>query len=514
MKLAVLNNEFSLRPQAVKNYEASGQHNSRNSFLKDSSVYPQDQMTVSSLVKHVIQSTDSREVELTYSVPLKEVSALIIDKKGIRTKIEMENLPQELRVIDSPELFSSFVKNTYAKVNTLSNGECRLYVNHKLLGGGRDDPEGSMTPRTQGGKIVLDTEPKFEKVKDFKDDLSNRLQQELQVIKNGLNTAKPSKLAQSYIQLLKESMDALEGGIIFTQLYQQNIRNEDQVTFAIMSNNLPQVTRVGININALRELVNDPLSNTELHHIERELFQYAINQVLSTESASSYIHKTLEERNNFPNNVILADIFVGRKEGKIKEEQGLPEIHTVVLWKKADDTIVLIDPSAQGFSSFLRDKLFGEFDIKVELPKLGSKDGLLYGINYSEYSNKNIKRRDCIDVAAKIGLELNELQKVFNDGDVDIIQKEAIKHITNDIKVNDSLDSVKKLNLPFGDLLSTSKEVREYNYKLINNYASLKAEITNKKLTKFEPVLNFEKEIKSFKGLETLMNAVNLLKEI
>ena len=76
------------------------------------------------------------------------------------------------------------------------------------------------------------------------------------------------------------------------------------------------------------------------------------------------------------------------------------------------------------------------------------------------------------------------------------------------------MDSVKKLNLPFGDLLSTSKEVREYNYKLINNYASLKAEITNKKLTKFEPVLNFEKEIKSFKGLETLMNAVNLLKEI
>ena len=512
MKLTVLNNEFSLRPQTVKNYEASKQYNSRNSALKDSSVYPQDKIVVSSLVKHVIQSTDSREVELTYSIPLKEVSALIIDKDGTRTKIETVNLPQELMVIDSPELFNSFVKNTYAKVNTLSNGECRLYVNHKLLGGGRDDHEGSMTPRTQGRKIVLDAEPKFEKVKEFKDDLSNRLQQELQLIKNGSNTAKPSKLTQSYVQLLNESIDALENGVIFTQLYQENIRNEDQVTFAIMNNNLPQVTRIGINQNALRELVDDPLSNDELHHIEGKLFHHAIDQVLSTEPASSYIQKPLEEHHVFPNNVILADIFVGRKEGKIKEEQGLPEIHTVVLWRKTDNTIVLIDPSMQGFSSFLKDKLLHEFGIEVELPKLGSKDGLLYGINYSEYSNKNIKKRDCIDVAAKIGLELNELQKMFNN--VEIIQREAIKRITNDIKINDSLDSVKKLNLPFGDLLSTNKEIRKYDYELINNYANIKTEITNKKLAKFEPVLNFEKEIKSFKSLETLINAVNLLKEI
>ena len=102
---------------------------------KNSRVFPQDKIDITGIAKQVIQSIDNRQIELTYSIPLKKISVEIINKDGSRIEVKNENLPKELREISDPEVFSSFLRNTYAKVTTLSDGEYRLYINHRLLGG-------------------------------------------------------------------------------------------------------------------------------------------------------------------------------------------------------------------------------------------------------------------------------------------------------------------------------------------------------------------------------------------
>jgi hypothetical protein len=151
MKLNILNNEYHFKPQDIQRYQINEQDN--NNFSKSQSTYPQDKVDVSSIAKSVIQSIYNRQVELTYSIALKKVSAEIINKDRSIIQIKNENLPKELREISCPKVFDAFLKNTYAKVNTLGNGEHKLDINHRLLGGmlkaKKSYESGSITPTTQ-----------------------------------------------------------------------------------------------------------------------------------------------------------------------------------------------------------------------------------------------------------------------------------------------------------------------------------------------------------------------------
>lgn len=105
---------------------------------ENSCIFPKDKIDIADIAKQVIQSTDDRQVELTYSIPLKRISADIINKDGSRIEVKNENLPKELKEISDPKLFFTFLRNTYAKITELSDGDYKFYINHKLLGGNKE----------------------------------------------------------------------------------------------------------------------------------------------------------------------------------------------------------------------------------------------------------------------------------------------------------------------------------------------------------------------------------------
>ena len=126
MKLNTINNEYQLRSQNMHHQE-SGKYN--NNFLKNKLTYPQDKVDISNVAQQIIQSVDSKQIKLTYSIPFKKISAEVINEDGSRIEVKNENLPKELQGINSSDVFNRFFKNTYAKVSTLSDGNYKLNIN-------------------------------------------------------------------------------------------------------------------------------------------------------------------------------------------------------------------------------------------------------------------------------------------------------------------------------------------------------------------------------------------------
>lgn len=116
-----------------------------------------------------------------------------------------------------------------------------------------------------------------------------------------------------------------------------------------------------------------------------------------------------------PNNhVALLDI-VARENGAIKQDttnSKFPETHTILLWKKTDSTIFVIDPNQKTFSDFVVQTLqaLGE-DINNE-PALSTtfyKNNYLLENGEPKIGSGAGYMRDCIDIAIKVGFELNRL---------------------------------------------------------------------------------------------------------
>ena len=109
MKLNVVDTGYNLRPQEV--YKNRGTEQVSNNFLRDnSSIYPKDKVDITGIAKHIMQSVNGRQVELTYSLYKQKVSAEIINENGEKIAIKNENLPNELKEISSPEIFSAFLQ--------------------------------------------------------------------------------------------------------------------------------------------------------------------------------------------------------------------------------------------------------------------------------------------------------------------------------------------------------------------------------------------------------------------
>ena len=432
MKLNNVNNEYQLRSQDTQRCHANEQHHNNDS-LKSKSIYPQDRIDLSTVTKQSIQSTDRTQVELTYSLPLKKVSAEIINKDGVRIEIKNENLPKELQKINSPEVFNLFLKNTYAKVTSLSDGEYKLDVNHRLLGGVKDDPEGSMTPRTQGGK-------EFNITSGYTDEFCKQNLEKLLKEKETLTSIiEPTTFVRKCVKETEKALEALKIGVIFKQVYQQNIRKKDLTNFVDLTDKKPKVIRYGINPSALGIVVEQPFNKKIVHPIEKDLLQLAGEYLNKVPNAESVLNK---ESKLYPNNVVLVDIFV-RDNEKIKEYQdsGYPETHTVALWKKTDTEYLLIDPSKVDFSKDLAQEIGKILSISI---KVHSPTGnILYGTggkdtSYNELKSISIgehKHRDCVDIATKVGFEINELQTDDNITKLDEVERAMNLQISNQKKV-------------------------------------------------------------------------------
>ena len=432
MKLNILNNEYHFKPQDIQRYQINEQDN--NDFSKGQSTYPQDKVDVSSIAKCVIQSIDNRQVELTYSIALKKVSAEIINKDRSRIEVKNENLPKELRGITCPKVFDAFLKNTYAKVNPLGNGEYKLDIHHKLLGGGKDDPEGSMTPRTQGKRLEL----KNNFCQEFQQKHVKSLKDSITQVNKGYNP-----FINKALEKTEKTILALKEGILFVQDYQQNIRSKDLQNFNFQSLEIkkgsPITKRFGMYPDALAHLIGTEVKKNQLHELEKLLFIEAHEHLKLQLSAEKYINVDNYE---YPNNVVLVDIFV-RENEKIKEylDSGNPETHTIALWKKTDTEYLLIDPSKVDFSKDLAQDIgkLLSISIKIHTPT----GNILYGTGgkdtlYNELKSTPIgehKHRDCVDIATKVGFEINELETDYNITKLDEIERAMNLQISNQKKV-------------------------------------------------------------------------------
>ena len=161
--------------------------------------------------------------------------------------------------------------------------------------------------------------------------------------------------------------------------------------------------------------------NITLHPLEVINLQNAINDLNLKE-----INKT-----------VLIDIFArDQLTGLIKwQDNGLPETHTVVLFRNSEKQFVIIDPSNSSFSKHLstNNKLISDqleiLTLQKEL-RIYEQDKLIgTGSNPYQY-------RDCIDIAVKIAFGLNKIQEL----DINKIeQTKTIQEVTNQKEINENI---------------------------------------------------------------------------
>lgn len=76
-----------------------------------------------------------QEIEFTYSPEDRSVSARLLLSKDRSVPIAPENLPKELRSLPSAEAFYSYLAHSATHVTRLGDGENRVYLHGRLLGG-------------------------------------------------------------------------------------------------------------------------------------------------------------------------------------------------------------------------------------------------------------------------------------------------------------------------------------------------------------------------------------------
>lgn len=223
--------------------------------------------------------------------------------------------------------------------------------------------------------------------------------------------------------------------IVFETVYQENISDAEKINYKI-----PAVLHYGINTQELSDLVGAYLDTKTLHPIEHNLFKKAFDYLISVQSTEKYLTTGKEL---YPNNVVLVDIFA-RENDAIKNDKGVPETHTIALWKKKAEEIVLIDPSKVDFSSYMKKPLMELANITITTLEPTGK--ILYGsegkpTEYSAYSNPKPSPRDCVDIAIKVGFEIQEQQKSCSK--LQDIQNNMLQQISNQKTIAPHMSLVK-----------------------------------------------------------------------
>jgi len=185
-------------------------------------------------------------------------------------------------------------------------------------------------------------------------------------------------------------------------------------------NNITRAYRLHEEPAVTRFLIDKAQKNSEA---EMEVFKRAIDHLQYVPSSEANLNAvSIPPRPNKPSNVVLVDIFE-KREGVQPAE---PAFHTVSLWKKTDQTWLMIDPSSYTFSERLiqpLSKLISQFNLKIKIDAkkhIGNKfyeslqkDQTRPQVQEGEKVNKD--NRDCIDIALKIAFNINCSQQVAYD---------------------------------------------------------------------------------------------------
>ena len=266
------------------------------------------------------------------------------------------------------------------------------------------------------------------------------------------------------------------GNVIFELDYRENINPEavqeveeevkQEVSQSQLSNTqTPLVKRFGISPEAVPNAAGYNIICNRLHYVEQEVFNLAIQELSSKLSAQDLQSQQVQE---YLCNVVVVDIFA-REQGKIKTTQvGLPETHTVVLWKKEPSTIVLIDPSHTKFSQHIDSLIIGNYSIMQSI----SGGDIVYSTQrketgYSPYEEQNPKPRDCIDIAVKIAFEINEQQKESTN--IEQITQNVFSQISNKKRLSRHLDKIDGTFIR--ELQSSSKNIRREAKRFLEDEA-------------------------------------------
>ena len=239
------------------------------------------------------------------------------------------------------------------------------------------------------------------------------------------------------LDVYRQNIDTIDNSIIYKESYSNNEGNS--------------VLKHGIELSSIKKMVTiyneqysklsliksqgsqtgskkSNKSNKEdqpdilLHPLEVKLIQNAIMSLKSSE------HKTA-----------LIDIFArtDKEDINIDSKTGIPETHTVVLYKNSENEFVIIDPSNSTFSRHIalssnNELIDGavriiapEKEIKIYSP--ASKDKI--GPNPDQY-------RDCIDIAVKLAFGLNKYTDNINPAN--IVELSVVQEITNQKLHNES----------------------------------------------------------------------------
>lgn len=84
----------------------------------------------------IFDLSNNQQTHLIYSTLDNKVSANIVTKNGNVFNVHTENLPKELRQINSTEVFNKFLENASVQASVLSDNEPKLYIRQKCYGGG------------------------------------------------------------------------------------------------------------------------------------------------------------------------------------------------------------------------------------------------------------------------------------------------------------------------------------------------------------------------------------------
>ncbi len=365
--------EKELEPQEslLKLYE-------ENLFVRDSLLYMHPDYDSYEMLEEVsitreLIAVNGHRVQFICSMESGCEAIQVINKDGKNIQVDRANWPKELKQPHTMGALDSYLKHAYLKVGELNDGTVKLYVEQRLLGGMLPSPglqhrsnQYSVDNPTNSSNNIFPITPRI-----ISDDNQDKKYQ--RDANNG-----PIDVDSHHPIIIHYSIIPAENSNLVNQTFPQTL------------------TTVEINLfDRARNYLNDVDSAETYSNIRA--FNY-LNAICSYYEEESYCTLLLP-----PRNAILVDIFV-REQGVIRDFGGVPEIHSVVLWKKADDRIVLIDPNDREFSSWLPQSLFHQLNLQIQTTPPDSQLRRIYGHNNTQYP------RDCIDIAVKIAFELNDLQ--------------------------------------------------------------------------------------------------------
>ena len=83
----------------------------------------------------MLDAGSGQKAAFIFSDKTSEISAILVSKDGVSLSVSAENLPKNLGNAKTLDSFNHFLDNAHARGVVLSDGEAKIYVEQKGLGG-------------------------------------------------------------------------------------------------------------------------------------------------------------------------------------------------------------------------------------------------------------------------------------------------------------------------------------------------------------------------------------------